>query len=106
MHQHDHLLGRPCLHCHSYIRMVQHLIEKCLLFHMSRDQCIKALARHANSTPLITLTGTKRELQKENRHFFQAYFKSISPTRKPYSKRTKIRRKEILEVNVDALKQS
>ncbi|KAL6186954.1 hypothetical protein ACLB2K_043072 [Fragaria x ananassa] len=60
--------------------MVQHLIEKCLLFHMSRDQCIKALARHANITPLITLT-VWRELQKENRHFFQAYFNSISPTR-------------------------
>ncbi|XP_061989255.1 uncharacterized protein LOC133707785 [Rosa rugosa] len=82
MHQHNHLLGRPCLHCHphSYIRMVQHLIEKCLLFHMSRDQCIKALAQHANITPLITLT-VWRELQKENRHFFQAYFHSISPTR-------------------------
>ncbi|KAL6192649.1 hypothetical protein ACLB2K_033735 [Fragaria x ananassa] len=82
MHQHNHLLGRPCLHCHphTYIRMVQHLIEKCLLFHMSRDQCINALARHANITPLITLT-VWRELQKENRHFFQAYFNSISPTR-------------------------
>ncbi|KAK4598021.1 hypothetical protein RGQ29_015508 [Quercus rubra] len=49
----------PCLHCHphSYIRMVQHLIERCLLLHMNRDQCIKALAEHASIRPLITLTG-------------------------------------------------
>ncbi|KAL7171527.1 hypothetical protein ACSBR2_036226 [Camellia fascicularis] len=49
----------PCLHCHphSYIRMVQHLIERCLLLHMNRDQCIKALAEHASVQPLVTLTG-------------------------------------------------
>ncbi|KAK3017108.1 hypothetical protein RJ639_006958 [Escallonia herrerae] len=50
----------PCLNCHphSYIRMVQHLIERCLLLHMDRDQCIKALAEHAKIRPLITLTGS------------------------------------------------
>ncbi|XP_048427611.1 uncharacterized protein LOC125471340 [Pyrus x bretschneideri] len=76
---HSHHFG-PCLHCHpqSYIRMVQHLIERCLLLHMNRDQCIKALAEHARIRPLVTLT-VWRELQKENRHFFQAYFHSISP---------------------------
>ncbi|XP_041009968.1 uncharacterized protein LOC121254071 [Juglans microcarpa x Juglans regia] len=65
----------PCLHCqpHSYIRMVQHLIERCLLLHMSRDQCIKALAEHASIRPLVTLT-VWRELQKENKDFFRAYF--------------------------------
>ncbi|KAL4639043.1 hypothetical protein ACB092_03G189700 [Castanea dentata] len=70
----------PCLHCHphSYIRMVQHLIERCLLLHMNRDQCIKALAEHASIRPLITLT-VWRELQKENRDFFQSYFHSLSP---------------------------
>ncbi|CAB4264344.1 unnamed protein product [Prunus armeniaca] len=75
---HNHHLG-PCLLCnpHSYIRMVQHLIERCLLLHMSRDQCIKALAEHASIRPIVTLT-VWRELQKENRHFFQAYFHSIS----------------------------
>ncbi|GMP82746.1 hypothetical protein CsSME_00036921 [Camellia sinensis var. sinensis] len=70
----------PCLHCHphSYIRMVQHLIERCLLLHMNRDQCIKALAEHASVQPLVTLT-VWRELLKENKGFFQAYFHGISP---------------------------
>ncbi|CAK9312357.1 unnamed protein product [Citrullus colocynthis] len=58
--------------------MVQHLIERCLLFHMSRDECVKALAHHANIRPLITLTVWK-ELQKENSEFFRAYFHTISP---------------------------
>ncbi|KAL0558227.1 hypothetical protein IC582_006799 [Cucumis melo] len=70
----------PCFHCqpHAYIRMVQHLIERCLLLHMSRDECVKALAHHANIRPLITLTVWK-ELQKENSDFFRAYFHTISP---------------------------
>ncbi|KAH9773196.1 transmembrane protein [Citrus sinensis] len=75
----------PCLHCHphSYIRM--HLIERCLLLHMSRDQCIKALAEHAGIRPLVTLT-VWRELQKENKDFFRAYFHSISP--RPFMSKT------------------
>ncbi|XP_059447411.1 uncharacterized protein LOC132178857 [Corylus avellana] len=78
MYHNPHLY--PCLHCHphSYIRMVQHLIERCLLLHMSRDQCIKALAERANIRPVVTLT-VWRELQKENRDFFQAYFQAIPP---------------------------
>ncbi|KAJ4707351.1 hypothetical protein OWV82_020883 [Melia azedarach] len=79
----------PCLHCHphSYIRMVQHLIERCLLLHMSRDQCVKALAEHASVWPLVTLT-VWRELQKENKDFFQAYFRAISP--RSFMSKTKI----------------
>ncbi|XP_052204259.1 uncharacterized protein LOC127809480 [Diospyros lotus] len=70
----------PCFHCHphSYIRMVQHLIERCLLLRMTRDQCIKALAEHANVRPIVTLTMW-RELIKENSGFFQAYFQVTSP---------------------------
>lgn len=37
---------------------VQHLIERCLLLHMTLDQCIKALQEHASIRPLITLTGS------------------------------------------------
>ncbi|PSS13597.1 SPX domain-containing membrane protein [Actinidia chinensis var. chinensis] len=76
----------PCLHCHphSYIRMVQHLIERCLLLHMTRDQCIEALAEHARVRPLVTLT-VWRELLKENRDFFQMYFHAISP--RPFTSR-------------------
>ncbi|URE38602.1 plant-specific domain TIGR01589 family protein [Musa troglodytarum] len=40
----------------SYIRMVQHLIEKCLLFHMSKEECVEALSKHANIKPVITAT--------------------------------------------------
>ncbi|PNT14650.1 hypothetical protein POPTR_010G042300v4 [Populus trichocarpa] len=80
MYHYGHHHRLPCLRCHphSYIRMVQHLIERCLLLHMSRDQCVKALAKHASVHPLVTLT-VWRELQQENREFFHAYFHSISP---------------------------
>ncbi|KAL0794555.1 hypothetical protein Bca101_065932 [Brassica carinata] len=45
----------PCLHCqpHSYIRMVQHMIERCILLRMTRDECIKALDHHASILPLF-----------------------------------------------------
>ncbi|KAF3786395.1 hypothetical protein EJ110_NYTH25577 [Nymphaea thermarum] len=56
----------------AYIRMVQHLIEKCLLFHMNQEECVEALAKHANIKPVITTTVWK-ELEKENREFFEAY---------------------------------
>ncbi|XP_012457959.1 uncharacterized protein LOC105778748 isoform X1 [Gossypium raimondii] len=65
----------PCLHCqpHDYIRMVQHMIERCLLLQMSRDDCVKALAKHAKIEPIISLTVWK-ELLKENKAFFRDYF--------------------------------
>ncbi|KAI3964377.1 hypothetical protein MKX01_024994 [Papaver californicum] len=57
----------------SYIHMVQHLIEKCLLFHMTKDECMEALSKHANIKPVITSTVWK-ELEKENKDFFEAYY--------------------------------
>ncbi|BAT74691.1 hypothetical protein VIGAN_01241100 [Vigna angularis var. angularis] len=56
---HSHQYPLPCLYCHphSYIRMVQNLIERCMLFHMSQEQCIRALAEHAGIKPLVTVTG-------------------------------------------------
>jgi len=36
---------------------VQNLIERCMLFHMSQEQCIRALAEHAGIKPLVTVTG-------------------------------------------------
>nr|GLL49971.1 uncharacterized protein LOC109157426 [Ipomoea trifida] len=76
-HYHHHPF--PCLHCHphSYIRMVQSLIERCLLLNMDREQCVKALARHARIRPLVTLT-VWRELQKENKGFFHQYLTQVS----------------------------
>ncbi|KAF5175238.1 hypothetical protein FRX31_035176 [Thalictrum thalictroides] len=56
----------------AYIRMVQHLIEKCLIFHMSEDECMEALSKHADIKPVITRTVWK-ELEKENKEFFEAY---------------------------------
>ncbi|KAF8397554.1 hypothetical protein HHK36_016473 [Tetracentron sinense] len=56
----------------SYIRMVQHLIEKCLIFHMTKEECMEALSKHANIEPVITSTVWK-ELEKENKEFFEAY---------------------------------
>ncbi|KAG4908660.1 hypothetical protein JHK82_057316 [Glycine max] len=59
----------------SYIHMVQHLIEKCLIFHMTKEECMEALSKHANINPIITSTVWK-ELEKENKEFFEAYMKS------------------------------
>ncbi|XP_024991668.1 uncharacterized protein LOC112525679 isoform X1 [Cynara cardunculus var. scolymus] len=40
----------------SYIHMVQHLIEKCLIFGMSKEECMEALCKHANIKSVITST--------------------------------------------------
>ncbi|KAL4353916.1 hypothetical protein GQ457_06G026000 [Hibiscus cannabinus] len=56
----------------SYIRTVHHLIEECLIFNMSKEECMEALSKHANIDPLITSTVWD-ELQKENKQFFEAY---------------------------------
>ncbi|XP_039015108.1 uncharacterized protein LOC120145299 [Hibiscus syriacus] len=78
----------PCLHCHphSYIRMVQNLIERCLLLHMNQQQCVKALAQYASIQPCITIT-VWRELEKENRVFFEAYVHAVSSYRSLLGKR-------------------
>ncbi|KAI3970483.1 hypothetical protein MKX01_024130 [Papaver californicum] len=80
-HEH-HDKHRPCLYCHPhmYIRMVQNLIERCLLLHMSQDQCIEALSTRANIQPLITLTV--------NRDFFGSYFDNTSSPRPAFSSRS------------------
>ncbi|GAB4833740.1 hypothetical protein Ancab_031989 [Ancistrocladus abbreviatus] len=56
----------------SYIRMVQHLIERCIIFNMSKEECMEALRNHANINLAITSTVWK-ELEKENKEFFEAY---------------------------------
>ncbi|KAL8232013.1 hypothetical protein R6Q57_001791 [Mikania cordata] len=61
----------------SYIHMVQHMIEKCLIFHMSKEECMEALSKHANIKPVITST-VWNELEKENKEFFESYSKSQS----------------------------
>ncbi|XP_049351527.1 uncharacterized protein LOC125815987 [Solanum verrucosum] len=78
-HQNQEYYHFPCLCCnpHTYIRMVQNMIERCLVLGMDRDECIKTLAIHARIRPLVTLT-VWRELIKENTDFFQAYFTNIS----------------------------
>ncbi|XP_027104549.1 uncharacterized protein [Coffea arabica] len=57
----------------SYIHM--HLIEECLIFNMSKEECMEALSKHANITPVITAT-VWNELEKENKEFFEAYSRS------------------------------
>lgn len=59
----------------SYIHMVQHLIEKCLIFHLSKEECMEALSKHANINSVITST-VWNELAKENKEFFEAYAES------------------------------
>lgn len=59
----------------SYIHMVQHLIEKCLIFRMTKEECMEALSKHADIKPVITST-VWNELEKENKEFFEAYAQS------------------------------
>ncbi|XAR66316.1 Angiotensin-converting enzyme 2 [Bertholletia excelsa] len=61
----------------SYIHMVQHLIEKCLIFRMTKEECIEALSKHGSIEPVITST-VWNELEKENKEFFAAYSQSQS----------------------------
>ncbi|EOY18365.1 hypothetical protein QUC31_006538 [Theobroma cacao] len=61
----------------SYIHMVQHLIEKCLIFKMTKEECMEALSKHASIEPVITST-VWNELEKENKEFFEAYAQSQS----------------------------
>ncbi|CAH1441912.1 uncharacterized protein LOC111914932 isoform X1 [Lactuca sativa] len=56
----------------SYIHMVHRLIEECLIFNMSKEECMEALSKHANIMPAITST-VWCELEKENKDFFEAY---------------------------------
>ncbi|CAO2182408.1 unnamed protein product [Urochloa humidicola] len=58
----------------SYIRLVQHLIEKCICYNMNKEECMETLEKHANIMPVITSTVWK-ELEKENREFFETYKK-------------------------------
>ncbi|GJP55359.1 hypothetical protein CLOM_g14328 [Closterium sp. NIES-68] len=58
----------------SYVQMVQHLIERCLLLNLSRDECVVALAKHAGVKPAITATVWKA-LEKENKSYFDEYSK-------------------------------
>ncbi|ESW34675.1 hypothetical protein PHAVU_001G171100 [Phaseolus vulgaris] len=59
----------------AYIRLVHRLIEECILFNMSKEECMEALSKHANINPVITSTVWK-ELAKENQEFFEVYSRS------------------------------
>ncbi|KAI4364135.1 hypothetical protein MLD38_020266 [Melastoma candidum] len=73
----------------EYIHKVHRLIEECILFNMSREECMDALAKHAGIQPVVTSTVWK-ELEKENRGFFEAYAKErgeLATTMTPASSR-------------------
>ncbi|KAJ7554849.1 hypothetical protein O6H91_05G012800 [Diphasiastrum complanatum] len=56
----------------SDIFMVQMLIERCLLLYMDREECVKAIAQHADVNPIVT-RAVWNGLVKENGEFFSAY---------------------------------
>ncbi|KAG2405995.1 uncharacterized protein LOC124833455 isoform X1 [Vigna umbellata] len=60
----------------AYIRLVHRLIEECILFNMNKEECMEALSKHANIKPVITSTAVWKELEKENKEFFEAYSRS------------------------------
>ncbi|XP_074574883.1 uncharacterized protein LOC141831426 isoform X2 [Curcuma longa] len=68
-------MADPSASSASYLLMVQHLIEKCLLFHLNKDECVDALSHHAHVNPVVTSTVWS-ELEKENKEFFEAYGKN------------------------------
>lgn len=37
---------------------VHHMIEKCICFNLSKEECMDALEKHANVKPVVTSTGT------------------------------------------------
>ncbi|XP_074273370.1 uncharacterized protein LOC141596985 isoform X2 [Silene latifolia] len=54
--------------CASYIHMVHHLIEKCLIFHMTKQECMEALSKHANINPIITSTASYERRTRSPEH--------------------------------------
>ncbi|KAJ8542226.1 hypothetical protein K7X08_017092 [Anisodus acutangulus] len=80
----------------SYIYMVQHLIEKCLIFHMTKEECMEALSKHANIKPVISVT-VWNELEKENREFFEAYTQSHNKDRDTEAEASTMIRKLLLD---------
>ncbi|GMI71344.1 hypothetical protein like AT5G02580 [Hibiscus trionum] len=73
----------------SYIHMVHRLIEECLVFNMSKEECMEALSKHANIRPVITCT-VWNELEKENKDFFEAYAKGSHERSTEIHKRQRI----------------
>ncbi|KAK1651114.1 hypothetical protein QYE76_068919 [Lolium multiflorum] len=61
-----------CLICVYIMLQVHHLIEKCMTFGMSMEECMEALAKRADVQPVVTSTVWK-ELEKENKDFFDRY---------------------------------
>ncbi|KAK7355669.1 hypothetical protein VNO80_14929 [Phaseolus coccineus] len=59
----------------AYIHQVHRLIEECILLNMNEEECKEALSKYANIKPIITSTVWK-ELEKENKEFFDAYSSS------------------------------
>ncbi|MBA0588115.1 hypothetical protein Gorai_001228 [Gossypium raimondii] len=83
----------------SYIHMVHRLIEECLVFKMSKEECMEALSKHANIKPVITSTGCVYvlvkvwiELEKENKEFFEAYTRGSHERATEIEKRQRIQR--------------
>ncbi|KAK8317560.1 hypothetical protein V6Z12_A13G117900 [Gossypium hirsutum] len=74
----------------SYINL--HLIEECLIFNMSKEECMEALSKHANIKPVITSTVWD-ELEKENKEFFEAYIKGRDQRATEIEKRQRIQKK-------------
>ncbi|XP_074570770.1 uncharacterized protein LOC141827427 [Curcuma longa] len=63
-----------------YIRLVQHLIERCLTFHLDREDCVRVLAKRANIQPVVT-NAVWDGLQRENPGFFDFYYEDLGRRR-------------------------
>ncbi|XP_042423929.1 uncharacterized protein LOC122011616 isoform X1 [Zingiber officinale] len=59
---------------------VQHLIERCLTFHLDREDCARVLAKRANIQPVVT-NAVWDGLQRENPGFFDFYYEDLGRRR-------------------------
>ncbi|CAH8389707.1 unnamed protein product [Eruca vesicaria subsp. sativa] len=84
------------------LNMVYCMIEKCLIFNMSKEECVEALSKHAKINPVITSTVWK-ELEKENSEFFKAYVEKRSKKEKMSEEELK---QMIQKINSDSAKKS
>ncbi|MBA0550950.1 hypothetical protein Golob_021857 [Gossypium lobatum] len=75
-HNYNHVI--PCLHCHphSYIRMVSEFSSNFLCY--SRFQVEKNSTETCRIVKLEFIMTVWRELEKENKDFFEAYFQALS----------------------------
>ncbi|KAH7435665.1 hypothetical protein KP509_06G074400 [Ceratopteris richardii] len=69
----DAVYKHRCAISADVLRLVQHLIEECILMYMDREECVNCLSTCADLTAALTRVVWD-ELEKLNADFFKAYY--------------------------------